>query len=410
MRTIVIIGASHAGVQAADSLRAGGYTGAITLIGAEERFPYQRPPLSKDFMLGAQSDFLPLRGPKFFEDNTIDLLLGERADKIDRRQHSVTLGGGESLHYDGLILATGSTNRRLAIGSDEPGDGMFDLRTADDALRLREKLAHVQRAVVIGAGFVGLEFAAAATHQGVGVTVIEFADRPMARVLSPAMSDVFSGLHVASGVDLRMNEGATAVTWDGFGKYTVCTTGGARIETDMILCSVGAEPNSELAAAAGLEVDNGIVVNGQLRTSDPCIWAIGDCARYPSRFSGGLTRLESVQNAVDHARHVAKVILGERADYDEVPWFWTIQGKHKLQIAGIYKRGDVSVVRERSSGKYSVFSFRDGKLSSVESLNDPADHVAARKILGTKNDLDIDLVKGNQFDLKEYWKSGMDAR
>lgn len=402
MNHVVIVGAGHAGVQAADSLRSEGYSGRLTLLSDEDETPYQRPPLSKDFMLGTSSDVLLLRGEKFFADNEINLRLGCRASRIDSQSGEVVLQDGMVLPYDELILATGSSNRKFDPGIELPPGVLHDLRTAPDARTLRARLSDARHAVVIGAGFVGLEFAAAACKSHVAVTVLEYSSRIMSRVLSPVMSGLFTDMHRQAGVELRFHEGAASMESAGAGWYRVRTTTGASIEADMVLCSIGAVPNTQLAAAAGLRVEDGIVVDESMRTSRPHVWAVGDCARYPSRYATGLVRLESVQNAVDQARHVAKALLAGPAAYAAVPWFWTIQGDYRLQIAGIHEPGDATVLREQAPGKGSVFCFREGRLSAVESLNRGGDHVAARAVLGAENDLDAAQVAQNDFDLKKY--------
>lgn len=409
MDHVVIIGAGHAGVQAADSLRAEGYAGRLTILSEEDEAPYQRPPLSKDFMLGSNSDVLLLRGDRFFVDKDVDLRLGCRADRVDPAARRVVLQDGTALPYDELILATGSSNRQLDWGIKPPRGVLHDLRTARDARALRALLPGARHAVIVGAGFVGLEFAAAARKAHLSVTVLEFSGRVMSRVLSPVMSGLFRDMHEQTGVELRFHEGAAGIEEAGKGSYRVRTTTGAAIDADLVLCGIGAVPNTQLAAAAGLQVKDGIVVDAGLRTSCPHIWAIGDCARYPSRYAGGLVRLESVQNAVDQGRHVAKGIINGPTPYVDVPWFWTIQGDYKLQIAGIARSGDVAVWRERGVNRGSVFCFHDGHLSAVESLNWPGDHVAARAVLGLENDLGPATVAREDFDLKRY-RAGLSGR
>ena len=402
----VIIGAGQAGIQVADSLRSEGYTGAITVLNDEAVPPYQRPPLSKDY-LGPDSPgtALPLRGPDFFATKDITLHAGA-ALSLDTAARSVALADGTVLHYTHLVLATGAANRPLPC----PGatlEGVHALRTLNDAERLQRALPSARRVVVVGAGFIGLEFAAAARARGLAVTVLEYAARPMARALSATASDWFTDRHRADGIDLRLNEGMASIHSDGPG-LLVESTGGKRYPADLVLYGVGVVPRTELAEAAGLATDNGIVVDSALRTNAEDVLAVGDCASFPSAHTGSRIRLESVQNATDHGRHAARSIMGHRSDYAETPWFWSTQGTVRLQIAGISDPADQPVVLgDPDTGKFSIALLRDGVLTAVESVNSPGDHIAARKLVGRGIALDPALLADPDFSLKALAKAGI---
>lgn len=403
MDNIVIVGNGQAGIQLVDSLRAEGYTGRITVIGEEAHFPYQRPPLSKDYMSEAKNPLpLPLRAEQFFAGNDVDSRLGVRVTAVDRERRTATLNNGSRLVYSKLVLATGAANRELSV----PGSGLagiHGLRTLSDAEAVHARLAAARSVVVIGAGFIGLEFAAAARQRGIDVTVLEFADRPMGRALSPAMSGYFAEAHERMGVKLRFGEGIASFEGrDRHVRAAVSTTGDA-YPADLVLVGIGVTPRTELAAAAGLPVENGIIVDGALRTPDPDIFALGDCASYPSRHAGARTRLESVQNATDQARHLARSILGSSESYAGLPWFWSQQGPLKLQIAGLGQHADETVLRgDPASGKFSIFCYRNGELAAVESVNHPADHMAARRLLSQGRSLRQADAADPWFDFKTH--------
>ncbi|MEV4902126.1 FAD-dependent oxidoreductase [Citricoccus sp. NPDC055426] len=410
----VIIGGGQAGLQAAASLREGGYTGPVTLVAEEAGQPYQRPPLSKDYLKasdgGHAASPLPLRGPAFFAEQDLDLRTGTAATGVDRQAKTVTLADGTVLPYTSLVFATGARNRELPTeGIDLPG--IHGLRTLADAEQLGAALDTARNVVVVGAGFIGLEFAAAALSRGCRVTVLEFAPRPMGRALTPLLGDWFAGAHQQLGMDLRLNEGITSFEAgdDGRVAFAVSTTGD-RYPADLVVAGVGVQPNDHLAAEAGLEVSNGIVVDANLRTADPDVYAIGDCANFPCEHFGGPFRLESVQNATDHARHVAKVILGEDAPYRELPWFWSTQGPFRLQMANIVRADDETVVvgdADPANPRFSVFCFRDGILAAVESVNQPADHLSARKILSAGLEITREEALAEGFSLRAAYKERM---
>lgn len=404
---VIIIGAGHAGVQLADSLRHEGYTGTITLVNDEGRLPYQRPPLSKDYLAVSdlEPEVLPLRGESFYTSADIDLRMGIRATSVDRAARTVVLADGTELGYSQLVFATGASNRMLHV----PGrnlNGVFAMRTLEDAQRIRTRVDGMSHAVVIGAGFIGLEFAAGAAKRGINVTVVEMADGPMQRVLSPAMSAYFAEALGGVGVTVRYNEGVSEIQGKGGEVTGVLLASGEILPAGIVIAGIGAVPNDQLAAACDLLTEGGVLVDETLQTADAAVFAIGDCARYPSAHVGARARLESVQNATDHARHLATRLAGGAvAPYTEVPWFWSIQGSLRLSIVGIASPHLDPIVRgEQDSGKFSIYSFRDGELACVESVNAPGDHISARRMLAAGHLPTRAQVSDPSFDLKAFSK------
>ena len=403
--TVIVAGTGQAGFQAVASLREEGFSGRIVLVGDEPHLPYQRPPLSKAYLLGkADAGLVRLRPETFFADHRVDLRLGERVEVIDRSTRQVVLTRGERIPYDHLVLAVGARNRTLLV----PGaalDGVRQLRTLGDAEKLRERLNTAGSIVVVGAGFIGLEVAAVAAALGrAGTVVIEAADRVMARSVSPLMSAHARTVHEGLGVTFALDALVTRIHGRD-GQATAVETGdGRRFLADLILVGVGVVPNTELAAAAGLVVGDGIAVDEHLLTSDDAISAIGDCALHPNRFTPRpAVRLESVQGAADQARCVAARLAGRPTPYASLPWFWTEQGPMKLQIAGIATPHDEAVTRgDPETGGFSVFCFRGGRLAGVESANRPLDHVLARKLLASGSPLTPEQAADPGFDLKSY--------
>lgn len=375
--SILIIGAGHAGVQLAESLREHGHAGTIALVDQGGQQPYQRPPLSKDFVSAQEPEALPLRSEDFYAQQRIELLTGVRATAVDRAARIVTLSDGQQRGYDRLVFATGARNRVLSCPSAED-PRVIGLRTLQDAEHLRRQLAGAQRVVVAGAGFIGLEFAAAARARGLDVTVLHSAPRVLNRSVSGQLSDWFAQAHRADGIDLRLGEGVQSI--DTQKDLLVQSTAGESYRADLVVYGIGVLPNVELAEASGLACENGILVDAALHTSDELVYAVGDCANFPD--GGTRVRLESVQNAADQARSLARTLCGEHELYSEVPWFWSVQGRHRLQIAGLSQPTDSSMLLgDPESGKFSIAQLRDGQLVAVESMNRPADHAAARKLL-----------------------------
>jgi len=398
--TVVIVGAGHAGFQVAASLRQHGFAGRVCLLNDEAHLPYQRPPLSKAYLKGeGRPDSLMFRPDKFYRDQTIELT-ADRAVAIDRGARSVRLASGASLDYWHLVLATGARNRLLDI----PNAGLENvryLRTLDESEALRKQIAPGQRVVVIGAGFIGLEFAATARAKGLEVDVLELGTRVMARAVTAEISEYFQARHSAAGIRIHLGVQATAIEGEAGRVTGVSLSDGRHIPADLVVVGVGVLPNVELAAEAGLKVAAGIIVDEQLLTSDPDISAIGDCALYTSRRFGAALRLESVQNATDHARCVAARLTGKAEAYDGVPWFWSDQGPDKLQMVGLTTGYDRVVVRgDRGQGAFSAFCYKSGQLLGIESVNRAGDHMFGRRLLAANGSITPEQAADLSFDLK----------
>ena len=400
---VVIVGTGQAGLQVALSLRAEAYPGDVTLVGDEPGLPYGRPPLSKAYLLGKVEEAgLHLRPAEALVAQRIRLAAPERAVAIDRAARSLRLASGEALPYQHLVLAMGTRNRRLSVpGADL--DGVVYLRSLGDAKALRERLASARTAAVIGAGFIGLEFAAVASTMGVKVHVLEVAGRAMARAVSPAISAYFARRHTERGATLTFGAAVASIEGEAGRVTGLRLADGAGIPADLVLVGIGVLPNAELAAEAGLAVDNGIVVDDHLATADPAISAIGDCAAHPSVHAEAMTRLESVQNAIDQAKAVAARLCGRPAPYRSVPWFWSDQGADKLQIAGLAASADDAIVKgDEAEGRFAVFRFRGERLTAVETVNRAGDHMAARRAIVAPRPPTLAEVGADGFDLRAW--------
>ena len=398
--SVLIVGAGHAGFQLAASLRQRGFGERIGLINDEAHLPYQRPPLSKAYLKGeGRPDSLMFRPDKFYREQNVELI-ADRAVSIDRGTRRLLLASGASLDYGHLVLATGARNRLLDIPNANL-EGVRYLRTLDESEALRQRIAPGQRVVVIGAGFIGLEFAATARIKGLEVDVIELGARVMARAVTAEISDYFQERHTAAGIRIHLGVQVTSIKSDGANVAGVSLSDGRHLPADLVVVGVGVLPNAELAAEAGLPVGAGVVVNEQLSTSDPDISAIGDCALFASPRFGASLRLESVQNATDHARCVAARLTGDTKTYDGLPWFWSDQGDDKLQIAGLTTGYDRVVVRgDRAQRSFSAFCYKSGMLVGIESINRAADHVFGRRILGMNKSIEPEQAADTSFDLK----------
>jgi 3-phenylpropionate/trans-cinnamate dioxygenase ferredoxin reductase component len=398
---VVIIGAGQAALECAASLRKGGYAGSIVMLGEEPHLPYQRPPLSKAYLLGdMDAPRLLFRNLDYFEANNIVLTTSAHVDEIDRESLTVTDEQGLVYHYTDLVIATGARVRPLPVqGSDLAG--VYYLRTLDDVDRIEAAMAGVQNVAVIGAGFIGLEFAAVANKLGKTVTVIEAADRVMGRAVSEEISRYFEELHRSHGVTVMTGTGVAALEGVNGKLDGVLLANGDVVKTELALVGIGVIPNTELAQASGLECNNGIVVDELGRTSDPNIYAAGDCVVYAHPFAGVPVRLESVQNAIDQAKAVASAICGMPTAYHAIPWFWSDQYDIKLQMAGLTMGTDTHILRgSMADNKFSIFHFRDGVLRGVDSVNKAADHVMARKLLAAGISPTLEQAADDGFALK----------
>ncbi len=400
MQQVVIVGAGHAGFQCCASLRQEGFEGAIVLVGDEASLPYQRPPLSKAYLLAkASASDLHFRPERFFEEQRVQRVQG-RVELIDRAAQRVVLTSGQAIAYDHLVIATGSSPRRMRVEGAEL-EGVMSLQTLADADRLRERLADSRRAVVIGAGFIGLEFASVARALGLDVTVLDVADRALARAASPHSAQAVAASHESRGTRLRFGCGVTALEGREGRIAAVRSAAGETLPADLVVVGIGAEPRTQLAAQAGLAVDNGIRVDAQLLSSDPAISAIGDVAAFPDPVSGRPIRLESVQNAGDQARSVAARLAGKTVAHGPVPWFWSDQGELRLQIAGLRAADDAHVVlRDAASPAATVLCIREGRLAAVETLNRAGDHMLARRLLAKGVALSEEEARAPGFQLK----------
>lgn len=387
LRSIVIVGGGQAGFQTAASLRQEGFDGRIVLVDAEAGLPYQRPPLSKAYVQGKMSAHsLVFRPRKFFDDNRIDLV-SDRVETLDRATRHIGLASGSRLEYDHLVLCVGAKARRLAA-EGATLDGVLELRNLTDAEAIKSRLKDAREIVVIGAGFVGLEFAAVARAAGAAVRVVEHAARPIARAVSQPMSDFVTHAHARGGVAFSFGAAVARIRASAGAVSAVELTDGRVLPADLVMVGIGVEPNTRLAADARLAIDNGVKVDAHLLTNDPRISAIGDCASFPCSRSDRRLRLESVQNASDQARAVAARIVGKPGPYVALPWFWSDQGDQKLQMAGLSDAESTTrVVQPTGSQALSVLLFRREQLVAVECVNRPADFVAGRKLLSRENRL-----------------------
>ena len=388
---IVVIGAGQAGLSLCMQLRAGGHDGPLTLVGSEPLAPYQRPPLSKAYPAGdfAQSRLF-LKPDAFYAKAGIDLRLGTPATAIDRNTRRVRLASGEELDYDLLALTTGARARPLP-------DTLL-LRTLADADRIAERLATSSRLLVVGGGYLGLEIAATARKLGLEVTVAEAAPRLLARVTNEETARRIAALHLEHGVCFRMSAALEAITPAGPG-ITARFADGTTLEADVAIAGIGSIPETALAEAAGLAIENGIRVGSDCRTSDPAIFAAGDCTSFP--YQGRRVRLESVQNAIDQADAAAQNMLGNNTPYESVPWFWSNQYDARLQIAGLLQDADQTILRTASDIRpASIWHFRDGALIAVDAIDDPRAFMVGKHLLAEDGTIDPAVIPDMSVDLK----------
>ncbi|WP_426228955.1 NAD(P)/FAD-dependent oxidoreductase [Pararhizobium sp. DWP3-4] len=397
---LVVVGGGQAAFALVAKLRALKDERPITIVAAEASHPYQRPPLSKKYLLREMDlDRLLYRPESWYAEHAIDIRLSTSVTAIDRSSKTVTLSDGSTLEYDVLALATGSTPRKLPASAGGDLDGVFVVRDFTDADRLAEEMKPGKHALIVGGGYIGLEAAAVARSSGLDVTVIEMADRILQRVASVATSYLVKDIHTSRGVDIREGTGLVRLVGTDGRVTSAELTDGSTIPVDLVIVGIGVTANDALAHAAGLDVANGIVVDGFGRTSDPSIHAMGDCAVLP--WKDIRIRLESVQNAVDQAEAVAALLAGGEAPYEPKPWFWSDQYDVKLQIAGFGHGHDETVVRKgQREGSISVWYFTAGKLVAVDALNDAKAYVTGKKLLDLGLTPDRALLEDPQTDLK----------
>lgn len=401
IKRVIIIGAGQGGGETAQRLRQGGFTGDITLVGEEPCAPYQRPPLSKAYLKGELSmDRLLLRPASVYAEEHINFVSPLKAVWIDRANKRVRMEGGRELPYDALVIATGARPRRLPlVGADLEGVHLF--RTAADVDAIRPRFVPDAKLVVIGAGYIGLEVAAVARQCGLHVTVVETAVRPLARVTSPEVAGFFLDEHTRQGVRFVLG-GQPAVLKGDDHVTAVCLADGMEIKADLVIAGIGVTPETNLAQQCGLTVEDGIVTDRQCRTSDPAVFAIGDCARRPMvHYGDTVRRLESVHNAVEGAKIVAATIMGQ-THAEEAPWFWSDQYDLKLQIAGLFQGYDHVAFRGVMSDRaFAAFYYKGDRLIAVDAVNRPGEYLGAKMLIQTNRSVPPSTIEDMSRPMKE---------
>ena len=378
-------GAGHASGQAAASLRQAKFEGPITIIGDEAHVPYQRPPLSKQYLAGTQlADKVYLRAEKFYADKDIQLMLDTRATQIDPSTKTINLDNGETIAYEKLLISTGSRPRKLSIeGSDL--SGIHYLRTMDDVDGIRADVKPGANLVIVGGGYIGLEVAAVGIELGMNVHVLEMEERILQRVTTPEMSAYYHKLHTDRGVHIHTQTGVTGFSGNGSVEKVLC--GDESFDADIVIVGIGIIPNIEIAEEAGIHCDNGIVVDDHCRTSDPDIYAAGDCTNHPNPLMNKRLRLESVPNAMDQARVSTANMLGDDKVYAAIPWFWSDQYDLKLQMVGFSADGDSQVLRgDMDTHQFAIFYLKDGKVVAADAVNSPKEFMLCKQLVGKPAD------------------------
>lgn len=400
---IVIVGGGQAAVQLCIALRKQKVSTPVLMLSEESVYPYHRPPLSKSYLSGETSDEkLSMRPETFYSGKGINVSLDTKVTSIN--PHTKTVSTNKGNHpYSSLVIATGARPRVLPL-EGATIDGTHVLRDLHHSKAIKHALEHAQNVVVIGAGFIGLEFACVANKINKQVTVFDLAERAMARAVSPTISNWFEQTHQQNGIDLRLGDSVAELIGDNKIRQ-LRTSGGDLLDCDLLVAGIGVVPNDELAKAAGLNCENGVVVNEFCEASEPDIYAAGDCAAHPNPFAAGLSiRLESIQNATDQARVIAAAIAGNKFPYNAVPWFWSDQGEHSLQMCGLSNNADQFVTRgEPANNAFSVFHYLNHTLQSVDSVNSPRDHIMARKLITAGISPTPEQVADISFDLKSLF-------
>ena len=392
---IVVVGGGQAGGQAVDSLRREGFDGEVLLVTAEDQPPYQRPPLSKDYLAGRTGlDRVLLRPAEFYAESSIELLTGTRAASIDPGAHRVELATGRTLDYDRLLLATGSRVRRLDGMPGAHLKGVLYLRTVEDSDRIRAAMDDAERLVVVGGGYIGLEVASVAVEAGLAVTVVETLPRLLSRVATSELAAYYAELHRGRGVDLRLGSAVAGFRDDGSGAVgSVALADGSEIAANLVVAGIGIEPVTDLARAAGIDCENGIAVDAGCRTSAPDVFAAGDCTSHPNAFFGRRVRLESVPNAMDQGRVAAAAMLGADRVYESEPWFWSDQHGVRLQMAGLSEGADRTVLRGAYGDEsFIAFHLRDGVLIGVDAVNSVREFIFCRRLVAARARPDPDAL------------------
>lgn len=400
----VIVGGGHGGAQLCASLRQNGYSGRITMVSQDPCLPYHRPPLSKAFLKSPSVETQIIKPQAFYDDNDIELMLGEKVTSIHRSSNEIELTDGERLHYSKLVLATGAKARLLNIPGSNT-QGVHYLKFAEDAVQLRSELTSAEKVCVIGGGFIGLEAAATFANIGKQVTVLEAGERLLGRAVSPEVSAYFLKKHRSLGMDIQLKAFVKQiVVSENKVKSVECDD--CTVEADMVLIGIGVTANCEIAELADVQCENGIVVDSNMITSDANILAIGDCASFEHWQTGSRVRLESVQNANDQARNAAMTLTGKAQPYSEMPWFWSDQGEDKLQIVGLSNNSDRRIVCKQSAlNKMTVYHFEGPKLLAIDTINNAAEHMIGRRLLSGATPPTYTEVNADGFDLRKYFKS-----
>ena len=395
--TFVIVGASHAAAMLAPSLRQQGWQGRIIVVGAEASIPYHRPPLSKDYLAGEKTlDEILIRPAKVYEKSEVEFILDTSVESINRDNKTVRLSNNEILSYDKLALTVGSKVRRVNLPGVDLG-GVFYLRDLKDVERISAYISPGANAVIVGGGYIGLETAAVLNRKGMNVTVLEMMERVMQRVTAPVISEFYTRIHGEEGVSICCGTGVTGFKGNGRVAMVTCSDGSEHA-ADLVIIGVGILPNTELAEAAGLQVDNGIVVNGQAQTSDPDIYAAGDCTLHHNPIYDRWVRLESVQNATDQSRVIAGAACGKEVGYNSVPWFWSDQYDLMLQIAGLSQGYDEMITRgnPENSRSFAAFYLKSGRVIAVDAINKPQEFMFTKKLITQEREIDkVKLADAN---------------
>ena len=400
MSHVIVVGAGQAGSSCVAKLRNGGFDGQITLIGEEPVPPYQRPPLSKAYLMGDMTqERLLLRPAAFYDENDIQLRMKTRVDAIDAAKQTISVGA-ETLHYDDLVLTTGSIPNRLPDRICGALDGVFVVRDLADVDAMAPRFVDGEKVLIVGGGYIGLEAASVAAKLGLQVTLVEMADRILQRVAAPETSDFFRDLHIKHGVDLREGVGLEHLVGDTAVNGAQLTDG-TKLDVDFVIVGVGIAPSTGLALAAGLALENGIKVDAHGRSSDPHIWAAGDCASFPYRDTR--IRLESVPNAIDQAEVVADNIMGASKGYVAKPWFWSDQYDVKLQIVGL-NTGYDRVVTRRKGDAVSFWYYAGSTLLAVDAANDPRGYMVGKRLIEAGKSPDPEAIVDPDTDLKALLK------
>ncbi|GAB1266110.1 NAD(P)/FAD-dependent oxidoreductase [Aurantivibrio infirmus] len=397
----IIIGASHAACQLAFSLRQEGWEGGIHIIGDEDYLPYQRPPLSKTYILGeTNEEELLIRPEKLYEKHNIKVSLGTRVGKIDRSAQTITLTNKDVLPYHRLAICTGSRVRKVKLKGSEL-EGVHYLRDISDVKKIKASTSNAKNAVIIGGGYIGLETAASLRKSGLEVTVLEMAPRVLERVTAPEISEFYTRVHSEEGVVIKTNVAVSEITGSSGKVETIVCSDNTAYPADLVVIGIGIIPNIELAEESGLDIDNGISVNEFAQTSDPNIVAAGDCTNHPNSIYGKL-RLESVPNAMEQAKTAAATLCGKQKPYDSLPWFWSDQFDLKLQIAGLNRGYDQVVIRgdQKQGRSFAAFYLKDKKLLATDCINRPQEFMISKRLIPQQKTIDADNLANEEFDLK----------